>query len=123
MSYCRWSNDNFRCDLYCYESRLGYETHIRSSRYEKVPDFDPIEDFFQHKITAEEYAEQSRKHLAELAATPLVEINLPHAGESFCDATLEDFCARLIHLRELGYQFPNSVFDIIDAEIRKEFDE
>lgn len=32
MSYCRWSSDNFNCDLYCYESDFGFETHLASGR-------------------------------------------------------------------------------------------
>jgi DNA repair photolyase len=32
MSYCRWSSDYFNCDLYCYESNSGYETHVAAYR-------------------------------------------------------------------------------------------
>ena len=30
MSYCRWSTDDFACDLYCYESAAEYVTHVKS---------------------------------------------------------------------------------------------
>lgn len=33
MSYCRWSSDNFECDLYCYSDvNGGYTTHVAGRR-------------------------------------------------------------------------------------------
>ena len=37
-------------------------------------------------------------------------IDLPHAGESFCDSTPEALKARLLYLRSVGYRFPDRVF-------------
>src|SRR5687767_6611694 len=33
MSYCRWSTDDFQCDLYCYEDVSGgFTTHVAGRR-------------------------------------------------------------------------------------------
>lgn len=32
MSYCRWSSNNFECDIYAYESKFGYEIHIKNGK-------------------------------------------------------------------------------------------
>lgn len=33
MSYCRWSSNDFQCDLYCYEDiNGGWTTHIAGSK-------------------------------------------------------------------------------------------
>lgn len=43
---------------------------------------------------------------------------LPYAGEIFHDPTLEAFRARVVMLRDAGYQVPDDVLPMIDAEIR-----
>lgn len=41
MSYCRWSSDNYRCDVYALESDLGYEINVAVGRYpEPIPEVD-----------------------------------------------------------------------------------
>jgi hypothetical protein len=33
MSYCRWSSDNYNCDLYCFEHVDGYyQTYVAGNR-------------------------------------------------------------------------------------------
>ena len=33
MSYCRWSSDDFQCDVYVYESVAGgFVTHVAANR-------------------------------------------------------------------------------------------
>jgi hypothetical protein len=46
-------------------------------------------------------------------------IDLPHAGGSFEDSSLEAFKARLLYLRSIGYHFPDCVLDEIGDEIRE----
>ncbi len=115
MSYCRWSTDNFACDLYCYEDCLGgYTTHVSAGRYvdkgPKIPE-----------LTADnvvEYTESLNSQLNFLATCKVEPINLPHAGETFNDGTLEEFKERLLYLRGLGYRFPDYVLETIDEEIK-----
>lgn len=33
MSYCRWSSDNFKCDIYMCEGSDCYHIHVVSLRY------------------------------------------------------------------------------------------
>lgn len=40
MSICRWSTDNFKCDLYVYESDQGIEICVAGMRIvEEIPDY------------------------------------------------------------------------------------
>ncbi len=95
MSYCRWSSDNFKCDLYCYEYVYGgYVTHVAGRR---LINHTPLEE---------------RDILLDYE-----DIKLPHAGEVFNDETLEDFLERLIYLRGLGYKFPDYVIEAVKQEI------
>lgn len=118
MSYCRWSSDNWRCDLYCYEDvNGGWTTHVAGRRRVGEIPPDRFDDFIDKKITAEEYAELHRIHMDAVGACEMVEINFPHAGETFNDATLEEFKERLLWLRSIGYQFPDYVLEVVDREI------
>lgn len=42
---------------------------------------------------------------------------LPHAGEYFKEPTIQDFQARMIALRDLGYDIPDYVFEQIAEEV------
>lgn len=122
MSYCRWSSDDFRCDLYCYEDVAGgWTTHVAGNRI--LGDI-PHEDW---KLLAtgrtEDAKEFMRQHRAQsdfLKTAQRAPIGLPHDGQSFNDPTLEAFRARVVALREMGYRCPDYVLDAIDEEIADE---
>lgn len=116
MSYCRWSSDNWRCDLYCYEG-CGYVIHVAGRRRAgEIPD-DRWADFVQGKITAEEYVELHRLQMEALERCKLVDIDLPHAGETFYADDLETFRDKLLELRQIGYNFPDYVLEEIAQEM------
>ena len=121
MSYCRWSTDDFQCDLYCYEDvHGGWTTHVAGLRRERrtlAPSPYTLEAIEAAKSDSGAWAKIYRAYHDELASIPLEPIGLPHDGQSFNDPTLEDFRARLIMLREAGYQFPDYVLEDVDAEI------
>lgn len=120
MSYCRWSSDDWKCDLYCYEDAGGgWTTHVAGRRRigEVPPDF--WDKFVAQEITPKEYTKLHNEQMEVLSTLPFEDITLPHAGETFNDPTLGAFKARLVHLRSLGYHFPDYVLDTIDKEIRK----
>lgn len=115
MSYCRWSTDDFQCDLYVYEHcGGGFTTHVAGNRvvYDKpLPPAVP----FQGNVDAWFARHRAVMDAVEVASrTP---VGLPHDGETFNDPTLVDLLARLIHLREAGYKFPDQVLDQVRAEI------
>jgi len=128
MSYCRWSSNNWACDLYCYDSggkdEGGYTTHVAGNRVAgeipQVPDFpltrDP--DSADWKEWHDAY-EAQHKFLKDCQREF---IDLPHAGETFQDNTLEEFRARLLELRKIGYRFPDRVLEQIEREINEEKD-
>lgn len=104
MSYCRWSSMDFKCDLYCYESDFGYETHVATNRV--VDDLTPI-DFSSSKA----FLETSNKQIEELQTVKVKMLNLPYDGQDFIDTTLEDFKARLI--QGYGQAFRKMVSQLI----------
>lgn len=122
MSYCRWSTDSFRCDLYAYECVDDTWTiHVASNR---IPDDAPRalplprpgED---HGLWMRAQQELSQ-YLETCERTP---INGPHDGETFKEPDLESFLARLLYLRNVGYRFPDWVLDDVREEIAGAGDE
>lgn len=110
MAYCRWSSDNWKSDIYAYESDYGYEIYVAGNRIVgDVPEVDYMADI---DTVRKQYAE----YKAFMDAAEHVPIDLPHDGESFTCGDLESFEWRLRMLREVGYYIPDYVFEEIAAE-------
>ena len=112
MSFCRWSSDNWACDLYCYEDVSGgFTTHVAGSRIANLQDMPKV----TAEIGTEEWsiqlkAQQTWDHVCE-------PIGLAHDGASFNDPDLQSFQEMLLMLREAGYNFPDYVLNAIQEEI------
>ena len=124
MSYCRWSTNDFQCDLYCYEDvGGGWTTHVACKRLllpDNVPppvappkDDSPAE----HERWANEWLARHAAMRPIIDAAKRVPIGLPYDGESFNDPDLKSFLDRLLHLREVGYVFPDYVLDRVREEM------
>lgn len=122
MSYCRWSTDDFQCDLYCYEHVDGtWTTHVAGNRVIWThPEGGTLFDLPKQEEGDEAFAAWREKRLARHEAfdkAETVPIGGPYDGQTLKDATLADFKARLIELRAAGYNFPDYVLDTVDEEI------
>jgi len=115
MSFCRWSSDNFKCDVYCYEDVAGgFTTHVAGNRVVgDIPDCPALPDAENIEGWMELY--KAREIALDRAAHE--PIGLPHDGETFNDETLEDMRARLVSLKKIGYYVPDWVFADIDEEL------
>lgn len=118
MSYCRWSTDDFQCDLYIYQDTSGgYTTHVAGNRIVLPEDLPPQVDLTPE--TADAWFERHRKVMDMLDNIEREPIDLLYAGESFNDPDIETLIGRLLHLKALGYRFPDSVIE----ELREEWQE
>jgi hypothetical protein len=118
MSYCRWSSDNWRSDVYCYACVDGtWTTHVAANRI--AGDLPPSlwDDFFAEKISAKEFADSERQRHDIIAKAERNPIGLPHDGETFRDAGPAAMKATLLYLRGLGYQVPDFALMALDEEI------
>jgi len=115
MAYCRFSTDDFKCDIYVYEDcNGGYTTHLAKNKVEyQTPLPEPIELNTDNVIDWHE-RHHTVMHLHDEAKR--VEIHLPFAGESFNDETAEELLDRLLQLRRIGYRFPFSVIEAVREE-------
>lgn len=117
MSYCRWSSDDFQCDLYCYAAvGGGYVTYVASMRHvieEKLPP--PIK--FENDPQGWVYRNAIVMRIVE--NSELVPIGLPCDGERYEDKTLKEFRDRIAGLIAMGYRVPSKVLETIDAELKE----
>lgn len=113
MSYCRFSSDDFKSDVYAFPSEGGYEIHVSTMRYmgdiPKLP--------LGEEVTPEQLQAAYLAQIAFLKKTTMERIDLPLAGEMFQYTTLEEFEKRLRSLREIGYHVPESAFARIAKEL------
>lgn len=111
MSYCRFSSDNWRSDVYCYENKDGYVTHVARSRLtDVIPPLLPFDD--PNWLTSY----QTRGKAIECSSRYV--IGLEYDGETFCDDSLSALLERLQMLRAAGYHVPESALEEIRDEMR-----
>jgi hypothetical protein len=120
MSYCRWSSDDFMCDLYCYQSDVAYVTHVAQRRPYIRPFPAPRLTLLDKRFGFIRWRMQNWLHGLTLSLIPRRTLTLPHAGESFYDGDITAFYWRLVHLRSLGYQFPSYVLAAVTEEMADE---
>ena len=115
MSWCRFSTiceNNKKSSLYIYEDVGGGVTILVAARKRKNEEFAPkLPDILE--VGTEEWLEAVGKRGAWIEKNaPLLEINLPYAGETFNLNDKEELISFLYKLKEIGYNFPEYVFDI-----------
>ena len=119
MSYCRWSSDNWKCDLYCYEDvNGGITTHVAA--YRIVGDVPEVPLSLLKEGKTKEYYDAYKKQMDFLETAKREKIGLPYDGQSFNDPDHKSFLKRLLHLREVGYNFPDYVIEMVKEDIKGE---
>lgn len=112
MSYCRFSSDDYQCDVYCYHAEDGYVIHVAGNRRVFTPP-PPVPD-----EPSDFSADVKRWSVvtALFAKTKPVDIGGPHDSACFTEATPAFAADRLESLRGDGYRVPQYAID----ELRKE---
>lgn len=118
MSYCRWSSDDFQCDLYCYaDTSGGYTTHVAGRRRtSRSPSLSALMEGDHSQAACDAY----NKAMEEWGKEPMKDIGLPHDSATFNDPDLESFLARLVMLKEAGYQMPDYLIPDVREELAEE---
>lgn len=116
MSYCRWSSDQYQCDVYAYDTGPLIIIHVASNRY-VLADGDTLpEEVNIADASPEEYLAYNRELSDVLSRADLVPIGLPFDGESFTEAGPAAAYERLVSLREAGYRVTQSALDALAEE-------
>jgi hypothetical protein len=125
MSYCRWSSDNFRSDVYIYEDAGGgWTTHVAGrKRIGDRPD-DPHSwkwiQIIGDNPTPEQLAmweEAKKKHKDWLNEDgPWQPVPEPWCGQSYNDSTPQACAARLKQMKADGLYIPDGVIEELESE-------
>lgn len=113
MSYCRFSTDDFQCDVYVYASASGgYTVHFASSKRIIKEPMPPYVEFTQENITA--YMERHNEMMRIVGDAEMVPIGLPFDGKTI-NGDVAEVVVTLELARKEGYRFPAD--DVIAAII------
>jgi hypothetical protein len=119
MSYARWSSDDFQSDVYTYADTMGgWTTWVAGRRHVMDRDTLPPEGMLD---TADEesrlrWISRYREVMQRVSTAPMVDIDLPYAGERFNDDTPGECADRLEMLRGLGYHVPEDAIERLRDE-------
>lgn len=115
MSYCRWSSDDFQCDVYVYESvGGGFVTNVAGMRVvfeEPLPQPVPFD-----KDHLDAFLARHDQVLAMVDAATREPIGLPYDGEDFVDPDAGTCADRLEALRRIGYRVPDYAIEALREE-------
>lgn len=115
MSYCRWSSDDFQCDVYVYEDCSGgWTTHVASRRHvfkEPIPPEVPFDK--EHQAA---WFDRHRKIMKMCDSAEMHGIGLKFDGKTFNHETPSDCAGWLKELREAGYNVPQYAIDALLEE-------
>lgn len=105
MSYCRFSTNDFRCDVYVYASRDGWVIHVARNKsvlpddMPDEPDLDDVDAWVKHMQLIQGLVQTSRR----------VPLDLGHDGETFVLPSPGECADKLAMLAECGYRMPPRV--------------
>lgn len=122
MSYCRFSSDNWKCQVYCYGGSDGFYTYVAGNKV--VGDVPSLDWELLRKSdddeALKEFQRQYTEQMAWLDGAERKPIGLPYDGQAFTDPDLESFLRTLTMLKDAGYNVPQYVFDEVRDEIKTE---
>ncbi len=126
MSYCRWSSDGMKCDVYVYESEYGYVCHVASRKIVNLHEAPHVPSFFDYntpldgKISDSDIQDFMVKHRAWddwLDKSAIREnIGLEFDGETISTDSATSMANELTMLRDMGYQVPQYAIDSLYEE-------
>jgi len=115
MSYCRWSTNDFQCDVYVYEDVAGgWTTHVANNRVKYAEPLPPHVPFDGENMDA--WLERHNKVMEMVHNATRVPIGGPSDGQTFNDATPGKCAGWLEVLRSEGYIVPQYAIDTLKEE-------
>ena len=118
MSYCRFSTDDFQCDVYVYESEDGLVTRVARNRIIYIDPLPPRIELTSE--TATEWFDRYEQVVAIMERSERRAIGLPHDGDDFLDDDAEACAERLEYLKVTGYIVPQKAIDALREEAEEE---
>lgn len=120
MSYCRWSSDGHKCDVYVYEDVSGgFTCHVAARKIVNLSEAPHCPSLWDYqsckdgKTSEEDMSDFLTKHRAwmEWLDTKAIreDIGLEFDGETFNTESATSMANELVMLRDMGYSVPQYV--------------
>jgi hypothetical protein len=129
MSYCRWSSDGHKCDVYVYEDVSGgFTCHVASRKIVNLDEAPHVPSLFDYesfqrpegKITEEDMKDFMVKHRAWMKwlqdGAIHENIGLEFDGKTFNVETATEMGNSLKMMKEMGYQVPDYAIESLWEE-------
>lgn len=111
MSYCRWSSNDFQCDVYVYaHANGGWRIEVAGSRVIWDVDLPPVPE---KRLDQAVRFQDVIKMLRDDANFHREPIEHPLAGESYSEPSPRAAADRLEHLKSEGFQVPDSAIEAL----------
>jgi len=114
MSYCRFSCDNFKSDVYVYESSEGFVVNVAEKKLDAI--LSPLPNFLS--VTPEEYLHALNVQSSEIEKSSWVKIGMKYDGDQKVYDTLQETHKFLLELRDCGYHIPQHAIDMLRSEAK-----
>ena len=122
MSYCRFSTEAFRSEVYVYDDVMGGTTvHVASSR--RIGEFPKIPSL-SDGLRPEEFVDAYRKAFADVQKLPREEIKSSFAGTShYFDGPCQARNFLIFLKEEEGFYTPQDCLDALEEACKEEQEE
>ena len=117
MSFCRFTDNNCRCDFYAYESEGGFRLHVAASRVVWDAPPDPFAAEVVLSAPEEWWARMVQTWRQALTEAKRKAITLDGAGESHIFETLPGVRECIADHIGRGFQAPDWLLESLDEEI------
>lgn len=118
MAFVRWSSDNGRSDVYCYENVNGsWTTHVAGRKPVDIESRPPDPDWRVAQSSPGQWVRENAAVTAWYEGRDYKAIGLPCDGATFDDAGPKEMVERLKSLKAMGYHVPESVFEVLASEV------
>jgi len=112
MSYCFWSSDNWKSDVYIYDGSEGITCHVASYSLEgyipKLPDI--------RSVSAKGFKIAYDRHMRAVESCERKKHPSPMAGQTFWSKDTADMIFKLRQLQLEGFHVPEYVFEELGEE-------
>lgn len=117
MSYCRFSSDNWKSDVYVYESDNGFVIHVAGARYTtEIPNVPPMPSGGTYEEW-KEWFNLHNKQMKAVSSAPTKTIGGDYDSQTFICETAEETLDKLKDIKEHGYNVPDFAFESLKEEI------
>lgn len=131
MSYCRWSSDDYQCDVYVWADVAGgYRTEVAGRRHSWLVPLPPVRTLPIGEAGSPERTAWANEWVTRSSAVSALmddesnwewlDLPTPEGGNSYWHDTPAEAADNLERLRAEGFNVPQSAIDGLRAEMHDE---